>query len=108
MFAEMCARLGDVFSAAAAEQTFAAMVSAYPGITVGYAKRLRDYRAAEPNIVVRDLNLGLLPGGAVTVNAVDVCGIDGLALRTGRSFAELVRELQRLTLLCRAAIEAHG
>jgi len=44
----------------------------------GYAELMRDYRPAFADVVVRDLNLGLLPDGAVTVNAVDVCGIDGL------------------------------
>ncbi len=44
----------------------------------GYATLLRAYRPSKPNIVVRDLNLGLLPDGGVTVNAIDVCGIDGL------------------------------
>jgi hypothetical protein len=44
----------------------------------GYAELMRGYRPAFADVVVRDLNLGLLPDGAVTVNAVDVCGIDGL------------------------------
>jgi hypothetical protein len=44
----------------------------------GYADLMRGYRAASPGVVVRDLNLGLLSDGSVTVNAVDVCGIDGL------------------------------
>jgi hypothetical protein len=44
----------------------------------GYADLMRDYRPASPDVVVRDLNLGLVPDGSVTVNAVDVCGIDGL------------------------------
>jgi hypothetical protein len=44
----------------------------------GYAELMRDYRPAFADVVVRDLNLGLLADGAVSVNAVDVCGIDGL------------------------------
>jgi hypothetical protein len=44
----------------------------------GYADLMRDYRPAFADVVARDLNLGLLPGGAVSVNAIDVCGIDGL------------------------------
>jgi hypothetical protein len=44
----------------------------------GYTEVMRAYRPAFADIVVRDLNLGLQPDGAVTVNAIDVCGIDGL------------------------------
>ncbi len=43
----------------------------------GYEHFMRRYRPLFANVVVRDLNLGLLPDGDVTVNAVDVCGIDG-------------------------------
>jgi len=44
----------------------------------GYSLIARDFHPADPNVIVRDLNLGLLPGGAVSVNAIDVCGVDGL------------------------------
>jgi hypothetical protein len=44
----------------------------------GYSLVTRGYRPAFGDVVVRDLNLGLLPDGAVSVNAIDVCGIDGL------------------------------
>ena len=43
----------------------------------GYADLLREYRPAAPNVVVDDLNLGHEDGGSVTVNAIDVVGIDG-------------------------------
>jgi hypothetical protein len=43
----------------------------------GYSKVMRAYRSANANVVVRDLNLGRLPDGSVSVNAIDVCGIDG-------------------------------
>jgi hypothetical protein len=43
----------------------------------GYAKVLRDYRPSAPYIVVSDLNLGHEDGGSVTVNAIDVQGVDG-------------------------------
>ncbi len=43
----------------------------------GYSKVMRDYRSANANVLVRDLNLGRMPDGSVSVNAVDVCGIDG-------------------------------
>ncbi|GAC1578259.1 MAG: hypothetical protein NVS3B7_11840 [Candidatus Elarobacter sp.] len=45
----------------------------------GYARALRPYRPLSADVVVRDLNLGREPGGDVTVNAVDVLGIDGRA-----------------------------
>jgi hypothetical protein len=44
----------------------------------GYAALLAAYRAHEPGVLVRDLNLGREPDGEVTVNAIDVLGIDGL------------------------------
>jgi hypothetical protein len=51
----------------------------------GYAALMRDYQPLSPDVYVRDLNLGREPGGEVTVNAVDVLGVDG------RSDAEVVR-----------------
>lgn len=51
----------------------------------GYATVLRRYRPDSPDVLVRDLNLGREPDGAVTVNAIDVLGIDG------RSTADLAR-----------------
>ncbi len=51
----------------------------------GYAKLMTDYTALSPDVVVRDLNFGREPDGAVTVNAIDVVGIDG------RSDAECAR-----------------
>jgi len=44
----------------------------------GYANIVRDYRPFDSRVLVRDLNLGLMPGGDVSVNAIDVVGIDGL------------------------------
>ena len=44
----------------------------------GYSEMVHGYRPAFANVVVRDLNLGLVAGGGVSVNAIDVCGIDGL------------------------------
>jgi ribulose 1,5-bisphosphate synthetase/thiazole synthase len=43
----------------------------------GYAKLLAAYQPLAPNVVVRDLNLGREPDGEVTVNAINVLGIDG-------------------------------
>jgi hypothetical protein len=39
---------------------------------------MRRYRTLSPQVLVRDLNLGHEDGGAVTVNAIDVLGIDAL------------------------------
>lgn len=47
----------------------------------GYQKLMRAYRPASRDIIVRDLNFGLMPGGTVSVNAIDICGINGLASR---------------------------
>ena len=43
----------------------------------GYAKLMQGYRPLSPEVLVPDLNLGHENGGAVTVNAIDVVGIDG-------------------------------
>ena len=51
----------------------------------GYATVLGAYRPLSPSVVVRDLNLGHEPDGEVTVNAINVLGIDG------RSDADLAR-----------------
>jgi hypothetical protein len=51
----------------------------------GYATLMRQYRPLSPDVYVRDLNLGREPDGEVTVNAIDVLGIDG------RSGAEIAR-----------------
>ncbi len=63
----------------------------------GYADVLREYRPASPNVLVDDLNLGHEDGGSVTVNAIDVLGIDGrnaAGLATARSITQ--REAPRL------------
>ena len=44
----------------------------------GYARTMRSYRPLSSDVLVRDLNLGHEDGGAVTINAIDVLGIDGL------------------------------
>jgi hypothetical protein len=45
----------------------------------GYSSLLATYHAHEPDVIVRDLNLGREPDGEVTVNAIDVLGINGLS-----------------------------
>jgi hypothetical protein len=57
----------------------------------GFSSTLRDYRSTDPRVMVRDLNLGISPDGEVTVNAIDVFGVDGLDPRstaTGTAFAK--------------------
>ena len=44
----------------------------------GYSNVVRDYRPLDRSVVVRDLNLGLVPDGSVTLNAIDITGVDGL------------------------------
>ncbi|TAM91952.1 FAD-dependent oxidoreductase [bacterium] len=43
----------------------------------GYTRLMRAYDPLSPRVIVRDLNLGREPSGRVTVNAVDVVGVDG-------------------------------
>ena len=43
----------------------------------GYSKLMEDYHPASPDELVRDLNLGREDNGSVSVNAIDVLGIDG-------------------------------
>lgn len=45
----------------------------------GYATLMHGYHPTEPNAVVRDLNLARRPNGTVTINAVNLVGIDGLS-----------------------------
>jgi hypothetical protein len=51
----------------------------------GYAKLMADYRPLSADVLVRDLNLGHEDDGSVSVNAIDVLGIDG------RSASDLLR-----------------
>lgn len=51
----------------------------------GYGKLMAGYRPGSPDELVRDLNLGREADGTVSVNAIDVLGIDG------RSGSDLVR-----------------
>ena len=51
----------------------------------GYAKVMDGYRTESPDVLVRDLNLGHEDDGSVSVNAIDVLGIDG------RSASDLLR-----------------
>jgi hypothetical protein len=44
----------------------------------GFANLMRDYRPLGGGVLVRDLNFGRLPDGSVTVNAIDLVGVNGL------------------------------
>jgi hypothetical protein len=71
----------------------------------GYAKLLSSYRPSRPDVMVADLNLGHESGGNVTVNAIDILGIDGCVdgnLARARSTAE--REAPRLIAWLRPRI----
>ena len=51
----------------------------------GYAKLMAAYKPSNPDVLVRDLNLGREADGSVSVNAIDVLNIDG------RSTGDLIR-----------------
>ena len=51
----------------------------------GYSATMAAYKPLSPDVLVRDLNLGREDDGSVSVNAIDVIGIDG------RSNADLLR-----------------
>ncbi|HEY4440695.1 MAG TPA: FAD-dependent oxidoreductase [Candidatus Elarobacter sp.] len=71
----------------------------------GYAKLMAAYRPLSPDVVVRDLNLGHEPDGEVTVNAVNVLGIDGrsdASLAAARAISE--RETPHLIAFLRARV----
>lgn len=71
----------------------------------GYAKLMTHYVPASPDVVVRDLNLGHMSDGEVTVNAVDVLGVDALdeaQLAAARTLSE--REVPRLIVWLRARL----
>ncbi len=68
----------------------------------GYANIVKEYRPLDRRVLVRDINLGLMPGGDVSVNAIDVVGIDGLRssdLALARQISE--RESPRLVAYLR-------
>jgi hypothetical protein len=43
----------------------------------GYAKLMDDYRPSSADVLVRDLNMAYQSDGDVSVNAIDVLGVDG-------------------------------
>jgi hypothetical protein len=45
----------------------------------GYGKLMEGYLPSSPDVLVRDLNFGHETDGSVSVNAIDVLGVDGLS-----------------------------
>jgi hypothetical protein len=71
----------------------------------GYGKLMQRYWPLSDDVVVRDLNFGHEDGGSVTVNAIDVLGIDALQendLARARAIAEF--ETPRLVAFLRANV----
>jgi hypothetical protein len=71
----------------------------------GYSKLMAGYVPDAPNVLVRDLNFGHEDGGSVTVNAIDVLGIDGRfpgELARARAISE--RETPKLIAYLRARV----
>lgn len=57
----------------------------------GYSEFAEAYRPLDPMTLVRDLNFGRLRDGSVTVNAVDLCGVNGLSAADRSRAARLAR-----------------
>ncbi len=71
----------------------------------GYSTLMQRYRALSPAVIARDLNFGHEDAGAVTVNAIDVLGIDGREpseLERARTISE--RETPHLVAFLRANV----
>ncbi|GAC1406136.1 MAG: hypothetical protein NVSMB64_11570 [Candidatus Velthaea sp.] len=71
----------------------------------GYDRLMRAYVPASGDVLVRDLNLGHEDGGSVTVNAIDVLGIDGLIpADIARARVLTQREAPRLVAFLRRSL----
>jgi len=71
----------------------------------GYAGLMHGYHPLTSDVLVRDLNFGRRPDGSVTVNAIDVVGVNGLdpqQLDAGRK--TMMAEAAHLTRFLRAHI----
>lgn len=71
----------------------------------GYSKLAAGYVPSAADVLVRDLNLGRMADGTVTVNAIDICGVEGLdpaAVRIAAARGE--REAYRLVEYLRARL----
>ncbi len=71
----------------------------------GYGKVLTDYWPASPDVLVRDLNMAREDDGTISVNAIDVLGIDGRSpseLAQARAITE--DEAPRLVAFLRARL----
>jgi hypothetical protein len=83
------------------EASYSSLRDGFGGVTDrrawGYARLLSGYRPSRPDVVVADLNLGHESGGSVTVNAIDVLGIDGCSdADLARAHSVAQREAPRL------------
>jgi hypothetical protein len=68
----------------------------------GYGTVMDDYWPSSPDVLVRDLNFGREPDGTVTVNAIDVLGIDArFPAELERARAIAVSEAPRLIAFLR-------
>jgi hypothetical protein len=71
----------------------------------GFSTLMRDYHPSDPRIMVRDLNLGIARNGEVTVNAIDIFGVDGLDPRSVATATALAKaEAPRLVAFMRERI----
>ncbi len=71
----------------------------------GYHRDALRYRPSSGDIVVRDFNLGRMPDGTVTVNAINLCGVEGLdPAAVGRAQVAGDREASRLVEFMRAQL----
>jgi hypothetical protein len=71
----------------------------------GYGRVLDAYWPSSPNVLVRDLNFGHESDGSVSINAIDVMGIDGrYASELARARAITQSEAPRLVAFLRARL----
>lgn len=71
----------------------------------GYGRVLADYWPGSPDVLVRDLNFGHESDGTVSVNAIDVMGIDGrFPSELDRARAITESEAPRLVAFLRARL----
>jgi hypothetical protein len=75
----------------------------------GYSRIVRAYRPCSPRVAVRDLNLAREPDGVVTVNAINVFGVDGRSPRSVHDAALVARaEAPRLVAFLRTHVTGLG
>jgi hypothetical protein len=70
----------------------------------GFSTVLRSFHPRDPRVVVRDANFGFTPSGEVTVNAINVLGVNGL---DPASEADAVRRAKAETPRLVAFLRSH-